>query len=561
MQYHCTRDYDKSYDCISEIVFHVKTFWRKKLPRSTSTMTSFLKISALIFVVALGVYCQVAAISNATTTAPPTTKNITTTAKSTTTTAKSTTTTAKSTTTTAKSTTTTAKSTTTTAKPKPTTTTAKPKPTTTMPKPTTTTPLPHPSTRFELIGKDNKTVCIILDAAIEIKVLYEKNDGNHTLSKPFFIPVNASVSGKCSTNKSSQAEMVLQFNGQKVTFIFVDKSKEVTLDKVSMAIMTTGADFPDAKNTNKSTTFSAKANLDPTKDNTYYYCHSDDNVHFADNKTLLTLRVNQLQAFNVKDNNVTGEGSLCMRDRTSTTATPTTTMKPIPNPPPIQNNFTVKENHTVCIYMQAAFQISVMYTNNKNKNVTRLFNIPKLVNDDTDVKGNCNTTLYSNPAQELEIFFYNSWSLKMVFTKPKSKSTLLSADDSKFSLNEVIVKLDLNTTMFPDAMKNQNLSASVSNLTYFGGNNGGAFKCNSNQTIMSNQMGISLFSSDLMYKAFGTSNSTDFGSDVSECPDDEETNSTVPIAVGAALAGLVVIVLIAYLIGRKRSRRAGYESV
>lgn len=47
---------------------------------------------------------------------------------------------------------------------------------------------------------------------------------------------------------------------------------------------------------------------------------------------------------------------------------------------------------------------------------------------------------------------------------------------------------------------------------------------------------------------------------VTECPKDNDTNSIVPIAVGAALAALVVIVLIAYLIGRRR-RNKGYESV
>jgi lysosomal-associated membrane protein 1/2 len=35
----------------------------------------------------------------------------------------------------------------------------------------------------------------------------------------------------------------------------------------------------------------------------------------------------------------------------------------------------------------------------------------------------------------------------------------------------------------------------------------------------------------------------------------------VPIAVGCALAGLVVIVLIAYLIGRRRSHAKGYLSM
>jgi len=35
----------------------------------------------------------------------------------------------------------------------------------------------------------------------------------------------------------------------------------------------------------------------------------------------------------------------------------------------------------------------------------------------------------------------------------------------------------------------------------------------------------------------------------------------VPIAVGGALAGLVIIVLIAYFIGRRRNRRLAYQSV
>lgn len=40
-----------------------------------------------------------------------------------------------------------------------------------------------------------------------------------------------------------------------------------------------------------------------------------------------------------------------------------------------------------------------------------------------------------------------------------------------------------------------------------------------------------------------------------------EINDVVPIAVGAALTGLVVIVMIAYFIGRRRSRRLAYQSV
>jgi len=51
--------------------------------------------------------------------------------------------------------------------------------------------------------------------------------------------------------------------------------------------------------------------------------------------------------------------------------------------------------------------------------------------------------------------------------------------------------------------------------------------------------------------------------DADVCPkktDDNSTSSIVPIAVGCALAGLIVIVLIAYLVGRRRGNR-GYQQV
>ena len=42
---------------------------------------------------------------------------------------------------------------------------------------------------------------------------------------------------------------------------------------------------------------------------------------------------------------------------------------------------------------------------------------------------------------------------------------------------------------------------------------------------------------------------------------DYKPNDIVPIAVGVALAVLVIVVLIAYLVGRRRHRQRGYLSV
>ena len=52
--------------------------------------------------------------------------------------------------------------------------------------------------------------------------------------------------------------------------------------------------------------------------------------------------------------------------------------------------------------------------------------------------------------------------------------------------------------------------------------------------------------------------------DIDSClsePKDAKSSSIVPIAVGCALAGLIIIVLIAYLIGRRKNDGRGYQQV
>lgn len=56
-------------------------------------------------------------------------------------------------------------------------------------------------------------------------------------------------------------------------------------------------------------------------------------------------------------------------------------------------------------------------------------------------------------------------------------------------------------------------------------------------------------------------NTTQFGHTL-QCPADIQGSKIVPIAVGAALAGLVIIVIVAYIVGRLRSRKQNsYEAL
>lgn len=65
--------------------------------------------------------------------------------------------------------------------------------------------------------------------------------------------------------------------------------------------------------------------------------------------------------------------------------------------------------------------------------------------------------------------------------------------------------------------------------------------------------------SHLQLQAFHKHDNSEFSA-AKDC-DAIDTPDIVPIAVGCALAGLVLIVLIAYLIGRRRAQARGYLSM
>lgn len=66
--------------------------------------------------------------------------------------------------------------------------------------------------------------------------------------------------------------------------------------------------------------------------------------------------------------------------------------------------------------------------------------------------------------------------------------------------------------------------------------------------------------SKVQFEAFHTAKGDSF-STAKDCDDHIDTPDIVPIAVGCALAALVVVVLIAYLVGRRRAQARGYLSM
>lgn len=89
------------------------------------------------------------------------------------------------------------------------------------------------------------------------------------------------------------------------------------------------------------------------------------------------------------------------------------------------------------------------------------------------------------------------------------------------------------------------------------------YKCNSEQTINFNNSGVQLVLSNFAYEAYREATGSDFYKIAEECAlDSSQVSDLVRIGVGVCLVALVVIVLIAYFVGRRRwSERSSYESV
>ncbi|ESO98597.1 hypothetical protein LOTGIDRAFT_239003 [Lottia gigantea] len=282
-------------------------------------------------------------------------------------------------------------------------------------------------------------------------------------------------------------------------------------------------------------------NATPVENSTYFYSLS------------LTVSDFQVQIDGI-ENSTFSEGDHCQEDTKTTTAMPvTTTENPGPGKPPV-NNFTIPGN---CILIKSALAVELPYQT-ASQNTSKTINVP--VVPAKDVKGNCNLTSNS---QMLSFKFFDTWVMSFIFTAD-GDSLQASVDDSRaYHLSNVSLVYTEDPKHFPNT-SNPGAAKTVSanGLDQFKvEGDQSSFKCNS-ETDLDLGNGAKLDISNFQYRAFANDNSTDFGSSgVNECSADSDSNSVVPIAVGAALAGLVVIVLIAYLIGRRRSKRTGYESV
>ncbi|XP_028999594.1 lysosome-associated membrane glycoprotein 1a [Betta splendens] len=390
--------------------------------------------------------------------------------------------------------------------------------------------------------KDGNSTCIKAELSASFSIRYNTTNGTTTARVP--LPDSAAVDrgrSSCGTGSSSPWLVVEFGRGHALALSFSTNGSLYSVANLTLQYnLSDTTMFPEANSSAVVTVVSASVGIGAVV-NTTYRCMTP--TTFTAGGTNVTFSDVRLEAY-MPGNDLSPTESVCAADGASTTAPPTTptttaatstTAAPPPAPPaaPERGTYSVKNrNGTVCLLAQMGLQLNVSYSS-QNKTIQDIVNVNPNV---TTSSGSCE----ANRAV-LVLSQEGNTTLRFIFT--------LNSTSNKYHLSGIRLQANWSDMTAP-------FSASNTSLDYLRSTLGRSYMCNAEQTldVLSN---FSLNTFRLQVQPFGVT-SNQFAT-AEECQMDQD-QMLIPIIVGAALAGLVLIVLIAYLIGKRRSH-AGYQTI
>uniref|UniRef100_A0A8C1KIX9 Lysosomal-associated membrane protein 2 n=1 Tax=Cyprinus carpio TaxID=7962 RepID=A0A8C1KIX9_CYPCA len=228
--------------------------------------------------------------------------------------------------------------------------------------------------------------------------------------------------------------------------------------------------------------------------------------------------------------NSTTEAPTTVHSNATTATTPPPTSPPVPNP--TVGNYSVKsDNATVCLLAKMGLQFRFRMSEDSS---FQTLNLDPSANV-TEVSGTCgsggNDASLLLKSEEITVHF--------VFTNVSQK----------FRLHALTLSVKLGNGNF--------FNASNNNLSLWEASVGSSYMCRKEQSYnITDKLTLNTF--ELQVQPFAVQNNK-FNT-AEECFLDSDLSFLVPIAVGVALSFLIILVLISYLIGRRKSR-TGYQSV
>ncbi|KAM4621814.1 lysosome-associated membrane glycoprotein 2 isoform 3-T3 [Polymixia lowei] len=394
------------------------------------------------------------------------------------------------------------------------------------------------ATEVSVNNTDNK-LCLYANLMVNFSVIYEV-PGNTTEIATFVLPDKVTTEGSLCDNTSSTLKLSFG-DGHSWTVVFTKNDKAYQAESINVTYnLNDTAIFPNSLSKETMSVIAKPAITDVGVD-TCYSCKSTD-VLKSDGVTQTLWNV-LIQAFVIngsKSENITS----CAADLptttvaptthttvTTTTPLPTTTPTPTPTPTPTlptptTGQYLVKsdENSTACLLANFGLRIGF-----KQAEKYQEINLDPSV---TKVNGSCGVNV-----SEL-VLTSNAITIMFSFT----------IETNRFLMHA------LNVTAKPSS--GVVFTEGSNNLTLWEAAVGSSYMCQKQQNYNITDS-LTLYTFELRVQPFGVNKGV--FSTAEECPTDSESY-LVPIAVGVALVVLILIVLLAYFIGRKRNLASGYES-
>ncbi|XP_034037662.1 lysosome-associated membrane glycoprotein 2 isoform X2 [Thalassophryne amazonica] len=400
-------------------------------------------------------------------------------------------------------------------------------------------------TEVSINDTDGK-LCLYAKLMATFSVTYEVA-GNQSNTTQFELPNDVATNESICGNTTSTLK--LQFGeGHSWSVSFSKDGEMYQVDSVMLTYNLSDMTIFHGSISNETVFANVTANITDVSMDTCYACKSRDTFQSEMvNQTLWNVLIQAFVTNGSKSENLT----VCAADLSSTTVPPTTYVTnattsappitnsthatsvpttPTPTAPPLPipttENYSVKHhgNGTACLLVMFGLRIGF-----KQAEKYQEMNFdPK----GAKASGSCgdNSSQLVLTSQAITIMFdFNS-------------------DTKKFRLHALNVTVNMSSGVFNDVNSNLSLwEASV----------GSSYMCKKelNNTITDQ---FTLYTFDLQVQPFEV-NMGEF-STAEECFLDSDLSFLVPIAVGVALSFLIILVLISYLIGRRKSR-TGYQSV
>ncbi|XP_051937064.1 lysosome-associated membrane glycoprotein 2 isoform X1 [Hippocampus zosterae] len=396
----------------------------------------------------------------------------------------------------------------------------------------------HPSHGAEVKVKDkDDKLCLYANVMVNFSVSYMTSENKTELAE-FELPSEVMSSGsKCDKTSST---LNLNFGaGHSWSINFTLDGNIYQADSITFSYNLNDSTIFPKSVLNDTLSVNMRPQITDVSMNTCYACKSEETIQSDSvNQTLWNVLIQAFISNGTQSENLT----TCSADlNTTPTASPTTvapvtntttsthapTTSPAPTlPTPSTGRFAIKpdENSTACLLANFALRIGV-----KQGEKYQEINLDPNM---TTVSGSCGVN-----TSEL-VLVSNAMTIALTFIN----------DTKKFRLQAVNVTASLSFGVV--------FSEANSSLSLWEAAVGSSYMCNKEQnyTITSQ---LNLFTFNLQVQPFAVKKGV--FSTAEECQTDSES-FLVPVAVGVALLVLILIVLLAYFIGRKRNMASGYES-